>query len=214
MKKEQLYEALGEINEDYINDAHQTAKKKSHPVWMKWGSMVACLCLIITASIMIFPSVLNTKVENADIISIQGTTVESSMGKIVLTDSNLKDSTCTFTLTKNNDKPIYFCFRGFTVLNTHIDEDGTQRKEVQQYHVITPYDNYNEAATNHIVIDNKLSITVNGETVDVIPTAQGTYEITIDYSALYEFLDYVEPAVNVYSFGSFVIDSDLNNTEK
>lgn len=47
MKKEQLYEALGEINEDYINDAHQTAKKKSHPVWMKWGAMAACLCLVV-----------------------------------------------------------------------------------------------------------------------------------------------------------------------
>ena len=62
---------------------------------------------------------------------------------------------------------------------------------------------------NHIVLDNKLNISVNGEKVDILPTAPGTYEITIDYSELYEFLDHVEPAVEAYSFGSFVISDDL-----
>ena len=40
-------------------------------------------------------------------------------------------------------------------------------------------------------------IMVNGEKVDTIPTAPWAYEITIDYSELYEFLDYVEPVVEV-----------------
>lgn len=30
MKKEKMYEAIGEINENYISDAHQTAKRKSN----------------------------------------------------------------------------------------------------------------------------------------------------------------------------------------
>ncbi len=37
MKKEQLYEVLGDIDENYINDAHLTTKKKSRPAWIKWG---------------------------------------------------------------------------------------------------------------------------------------------------------------------------------
>ena len=47
MKKEKLYEAIGDINDGYINDAHKTAKNKSHPVWFKWAAMAACLCLIL-----------------------------------------------------------------------------------------------------------------------------------------------------------------------
>lgn len=46
MKKEKLYEVIGDIREDYINDAHKTAKK-SHPGWLKWCAMAACLCLVV-----------------------------------------------------------------------------------------------------------------------------------------------------------------------
>ena len=57
MKKENLYEAIGEINEDYINEAHKTVKKKSRPVWVKWVSMAACLSLIVMVGIFgnLFP---------------------------------------------------------------------------------------------------------------------------------------------------------------
>ena len=47
MKKEQLYEVLGDINENYINDAHKTVKKKSRPVWVKWGAVAACRLLML-----------------------------------------------------------------------------------------------------------------------------------------------------------------------
>lgn len=50
MKKEQLYEVLGDINENYINDAHMTTKKNFRPVWLKWGALAACLCLVVIGS--------------------------------------------------------------------------------------------------------------------------------------------------------------------
>ncbi len=55
MKKEQIYEALGNINENYIRDAHEQQKKKSITIWfahsplLKWGTMAVCLCLMIVA---------------------------------------------------------------------------------------------------------------------------------------------------------------------
>jgi len=51
VKKEQLYEVLGDINEDYISDAHKTVNKKPHTFWRKWGAMAACLCLVIGLTI-------------------------------------------------------------------------------------------------------------------------------------------------------------------
>lgn len=46
MKKEQLYEILGEINEQHIVDA-RNAKKSTKIAWMKWIALAACLCFVI-----------------------------------------------------------------------------------------------------------------------------------------------------------------------
>ena len=48
MKKEQLFEVLGDISESYINEARQTPVKKATPAWRKWGAMVACFCLFFS----------------------------------------------------------------------------------------------------------------------------------------------------------------------
>ena len=213
MKREKISEAMGNISSRHIKEAAEfTMEEKPHKnktSWVKWASVAACFCLIIVASIMVIPNILNDPNENADKITLQGVTVNSSIGQLTLTESNIENNQCTFTLIKENNKPIYICFRGFSILETYNDENGVEHKKVQQYHIVTPYDNYEKAAENHIVLDNKLNISVNGEKVDILPTAPGTYEITIDYSELYEFLDHVEPAVEAYSFGSFVISDDL-----
>ena len=215
MTQEKLIDAITDLDSDILNryfdmKADLAAKKKPKKrTWVKWASMAACLCLIIVASIMVIPNILNDPNENADKITMQGVTVNSSIGQLTLTESNIENNQCTFTLIKENNKPIYICFRGFSILETYTDENGVEHKKVQQYHIITPYDNYDNAAENHIVKDDKLIITVNGEKVDALPTAPGTYEIEIGYSELYEFLDYVEPAIEAYSFGSFVISDDF-----
>ena len=215
MTQEKLIDAITDLDSDILNryfdmKADLAAKKKPRKrTWVKWASMAACFCLIIVASIMVIPNILNDPNENADKITLQGVTVNSSIGRLTLTESNIENNQCTFTLIKENNKPIYICFRGFSILETYTDENGVEHKKVQQYHIVTPYDNYEKAAENHIIKDDKLIITVNGEKVDTLPTAPGTYEIAIDYSKLYEFLDYVEPVVEVYSFGSFVISDDF-----
>lgn len=55
MKKEKLYEVIGDINDNYVNDAHMTAKNTSRPVWFKWYAMAACLCVIVVAVFAILP---------------------------------------------------------------------------------------------------------------------------------------------------------------
>ena len=215
MKKIEWNEALNYLDSDLVEnhieqkERLRQKKQKTKRTGFRIGAIAACFCLIIVATIMVVPNMLNNPNENADKITRQGVTVNSSIGQLTLTESNIENNQCTFTLIKENNKPIYICFRGFSILETYNDENGVEHKKVQQYHIVTPYDNYEKAAENHIVLDNKLNINVNGEKVDILPTAPGTYEITIDYSELYEFLDHVEPAVEAYSFGSFVISDDF-----
>ena len=53
MTNEKLYEAIGDISDKKIKDAKQV-KKAKQPIWLKWGAMAACLCLVVTAGISVF----------------------------------------------------------------------------------------------------------------------------------------------------------------
>lgn len=52
MKNEILFEAIGDINESYVMEAH-TMSKKSRSVWRKYAAMAACLCLVVAAAIVL-----------------------------------------------------------------------------------------------------------------------------------------------------------------
>ena len=57
MKKEQLFDIIGEIDENKIQSAGEvmSRKNKAKPIWLKYGSLVACLCLVVI-SILSFHS--------------------------------------------------------------------------------------------------------------------------------------------------------------
>ena len=54
MKKEKFYELLGEIDENYIEEAHLSVEKKTSPIWLKWSSIAVCICLIIFGTVVFF----------------------------------------------------------------------------------------------------------------------------------------------------------------
>ena len=218
MTQDKFTDAITELDSDilerYVRMKNTLAEKKKpkQRAGVKWASLAACLCLIITASIVVLPSIIDdifTGTGESNFIHFADEAVKGECGTITLTEENLTEYKCTFILEKTNDKPICFAFRGYTVLREYLDENGAVLQEVQNYHIITPYDNYKEAAINHIVVDDKLIVTVNGVQMDNIPTAPGTYEITIDYSELENILDRFEPFVDVVGFGTFVLDNEL-----
>ena len=50
MTSEKLYEAIGDISDNKIKEAKQVRKAKQ-PIWLKWGTMAACLCLVVGLAI-------------------------------------------------------------------------------------------------------------------------------------------------------------------
>lgn len=54
MRKEKLFNIIGEVDEQKVAAASiaMTAKKKSHPIWFKWGVMAACLCLVVAGAVL------------------------------------------------------------------------------------------------------------------------------------------------------------------
>ncbi|WP_294474474.1 hypothetical protein [uncultured Intestinimonas sp.] len=58
MTNEKLYEVLGDINEKHINEARAYHRAKK-PGWVKWGTMAACLCLMVVTAVSVLPNYLN-----------------------------------------------------------------------------------------------------------------------------------------------------------
>ena len=62
MTNEKLYEAIGDISDNKIKEAKQGRKVKQ-PIWLKWGAMAACLCLVAGLAI----PMINNKPQNEEI---------------------------------------------------------------------------------------------------------------------------------------------------
>lgn len=67
MKKEELYETLGNMDERFINEAEAVHLKKRRPVWMKWVAAAACLCIVIVSCAGMNSLYKNKKQANAGI---------------------------------------------------------------------------------------------------------------------------------------------------
>ena len=53
MKKEELFDILGDISEQYIKEARLTKKKNGTLMWLGWGAIAACIALLILGISMI-----------------------------------------------------------------------------------------------------------------------------------------------------------------
>lgn len=60
MKNEKLYEVLGDINENHVNEARLEKKGKKN-VWLKWGSLAACFAVMLMAGIVAMPMLFNNE---------------------------------------------------------------------------------------------------------------------------------------------------------
>lgn len=52
MKNEKLLSAIGQIDDNLIHGAVNDAPKKKRSIWVKWGAMAACLCLVISGAVL------------------------------------------------------------------------------------------------------------------------------------------------------------------
>lgn len=52
MNSKKFSEAMNEMDNKYVAEAIRYKKKGKKPVWVKWGAMAACLCLLIGGAVM------------------------------------------------------------------------------------------------------------------------------------------------------------------
>jgi len=53
MSKDKVIDSLTGIDDDMIQAVEALRRKKRHPVWLKWGVLAACICLLVSITIPI-----------------------------------------------------------------------------------------------------------------------------------------------------------------
>lgn len=51
MNRKDLYNSFNEVDDDILKRSESAVKRKKKPVWLKWGAMAACLCLVVGLAI-------------------------------------------------------------------------------------------------------------------------------------------------------------------
>lgn len=74
MKKEDLFDMLGDLDHKYIIDAHANSKSHSKWVWARWGSLAACLALVFLVSI---PLIRDLSPKDGDLVAETSPSEES-----------------------------------------------------------------------------------------------------------------------------------------
>ena len=52
MNRKDLYKGFNEVENDILERSETVFKNKKKPIWLKWGAMAACLCLVIVGAFM------------------------------------------------------------------------------------------------------------------------------------------------------------------
>lgn len=55
MSTKKFSEAMSELDNKYVEEAMNYKKKAKKPVWLKWGTMVACLAVVVVTAFCILP---------------------------------------------------------------------------------------------------------------------------------------------------------------
>ena len=51
MNRKDLYNSFNEVDDDILERSDAATKRKAPPIWLKWGAIAACLCLMVSIAI-------------------------------------------------------------------------------------------------------------------------------------------------------------------
>ena len=151
MKNEKLLDIIGGIDDSLVHNAVHDNVKKKKPVWVKWGAMAACLCLIVVAIITI-PSMLNTQGSDGG----GGGTIADAPPMVYVNDTLYKQSTKQTSYNQLKDDFVYLGEIKSDITNLQTDSngnasDGIPKENFQANHPIVGAKVYQYG--NNIVVE-------------------------------------------------------------
>ena len=132
MTSKTISDAITNISAEYIEKAADyTVVKKAHkPVWLKWAAMAACLCLVVTAGIIV-PKLINSTQD--DIIP---PFVADAAPMVYVNNMLYKQSTTQTSYAELKEEFMYLGEIESEVINDQSITDGIPNKNFQANHSI------------------------------------------------------------------------------
>lgn len=75
MNAKNFSDAMSEIDSRYVDEALNYKKKVKKPIWIKWGAMAACLCLMLAGGVMFLQNG-NRTIPNPERVQIPNPIIE------------------------------------------------------------------------------------------------------------------------------------------
>lgn len=160
MNSKKFSEAMGELDNKYVDEAINYKKKAKKPGWIKWGAMAACLTLICVAAISLLTH------NGEDIITTPG--VADTPPMVYVNDTLYKQSTEQISYGEMKEEFIYLGKIESDVTNDQSITDGVPKENFQANHPIVGAEvyQYNENIVIQINGDYWLYETLDTETPD------------------------------------------------
>ena len=156
MNAKKFSDAMSELDSKYIDEAINYKKKSKKPVWVKWGAMAACLCLIVVAIITV-PSML-TPQESDD---GGGGTIADAPPMVYVNDTLYKQSTKQTSYNELKDDFVYLGVIESDITNLQNNSNGNASDGI-------PKENFQ---ANHPIVGAKVYQYGN----DIVVEIEGKY---------------------------------------
>ncbi|MBQ6846130.1 MAG: hypothetical protein IJO61_03265 [Oscillospiraceae bacterium] len=192
MTQDKFTDAITELDSDilerYVRMKNTLAEKKKpkQRAGVKWASLAACFCLIVTLGAIGLFMKDNPDTPQTDFpgyAAIEKYLLEGEVCKgegATITHKGFDETSITLYIEKNDETPLHLYFRGF-----------------------------NEGEVEAIFSsDEDLIFTVNGARADSFPTAPGEYEVRIDYSKFITKCDRMDTFLHIKDFGHFSLNGE------
>ena len=113
MKKKNISDALNNIDFDMVEDVYECTKtnmKKPKSIWLKWGAIAACLCVIVAVATLL--PILNSNQSNPndqsiptkpDKLNLVGDVLRTGDGALTYHTDNFSEHTLAFTMVLENE---------------------------------------------------------------------------------------------------------------
>ena len=80
MKNEKILNVIGQVNDEYIEEAAQKKEEGQKRTWVKWSLLTACLLLTVSAGILFLPTILSELKISIEARNLPMLTISSESG--------------------------------------------------------------------------------------------------------------------------------------
>ncbi len=234
MKNDKLLDAISGIDADILEEhlkMKEKAKQKTHrSPWFKASAIAACLCLILTVSLLINQILFIPPEDTGRTLPPENTLgSDISAPNITVIDDNFYDAVFSELCFYDGDEAfsmygfithmgygensIFLKIEKLTDGQVSFNIHGEKKGETLTYWGYFPEKDENYNIEDRYTVPNAFEVFVNGEKVSEIPSEPGIYDVEIRFSVIKNACDTLDPYIDI-SFEHHFVDYNFSTDGK